>query len=219
MMEKQYPLVAREGWWLLSLLSLAAAVAIWYVGVMALPLLFLVIGMGFVLRDPARKVPAQPLAIVSPVDGILLSVTEGKDPFLQRPSLVLQLQKSVLGVFSIRSPLEGKIQQQWFQSDTRLHASWVQTDEGDNVVWAVEAAGWRRKPCRNQTGERVGQGQRCGFQWFSGKVSVYLPTAARSTLKAGDRIVAGETVIASLVHNTAPPNLTVEKHRQEAERL
>ena len=218
MLEKSHPLIAREGWPWLGFGLLLWGVIFWFAGpITALPLLILLLAGGFMFRDPPRRVPALPLAIVAPVDGRLLAVATGTDEFLKREALILKLEKTAMAVFSIRSPIEGKILQQWYQADTRLHANWVQTDEGDDIVWAVSEAGWRKSPHYVQTGERVGQGQRCGFQWFASEVYIYLPLAARTELTPGQKLIAGESVVASLVHNTAPANIAVERtHKQEA---
>ena len=67
------------------------------------------------LRDFRRVIPAEPLAIVSAVDGRITALKSSFDPFLQRPSLVCTIVQSSLGEFNIHSPIEGKIEQLWLR--------------------------------------------------------------------------------------------------------
>ncbi len=50
-------------------------------------------------------------------------------------------------------------------------------------------------------GERVGQGQECGFLYLAGMVEIYASDNSRMTVKKGDRIVAGADILGHLVHN------------------
>jgi len=56
----------------------------------------------------------------------------------------------------------------------------------------------RRILCYAKAGERLARGQRYGFIRFGSRVDVYLPPASRSRVAIGDKVYAGETVIAEL---------------------
>ena len=82
------------------------------------------------------------------------------------------------------------------------HAMWVRTDEGDDVVLVVTSRwSFHRVRFSVNVGERIGQGQRCGFSHFGSRVDVLAPASSRSEVLSGQRIQAGSTVIASLVHD------------------
>jgi phosphatidylserine decarboxylase len=49
-------------------------------------------------------------------------------------------------------------------------------------------------------GDRVGQGQRCGFIHLGGQVDLYLPESSRTLVTAGDWVRGGADVIAKLIH-------------------
>jgi phosphatidylserine decarboxylase len=108
-------------------------------------------------------------------------------------------------VYSLRSPIEGKIIQRWVISKQKksLYNSvlWVQSDEEDNVVYAIGGGFsiWRPQ-CEVQSGERVGQGQRCGFMLFGCYTEVLLPITVRCEVKVGDKVLSGSSVIAMLIH-------------------
>ena len=58
----------------------------------------------------------------------------------------------------------------------------------------------RRPHCYVQSGERIGQGQRCGFMSFGARLEVYVPTNSRIDIEVGERVRAGESVIAHFIH-------------------
>lgn len=165
----------------------------------------------YLYRDPARKIPAAPLGIVNPVDGIVSDLRENTDdPWLNRKAIKITISMQALSVASIRTPIEGKVGNTWYSDGNRqCLAYWIQTDEGDDVVLVVRKRKLRPK-CYIQPGERVGQGHRCGFVLFGADVDVYLPLQSRIEVKIGQKICSGEQLIGYLTHQKAPPNLNVE---------
>ena len=96
---------------------LAAALALFYLNpgwavffVALLALLFLV------FRDPQRVVPAEPLGIVSPVDGEVLSVEVTDKGVLQGEARVIRIRIDALGTYTARSPLDGSSTSRWMAS-------------------------------------------------------------------------------------------------------
>ncbi|MDH5301055.1 MAG: hypothetical protein OEW58_06805 [Gammaproteobacteria bacterium] len=215
MLLKKFPLIAREGWPVLFVVVLLAAGLIYaeqYVWAIALSLLLLL--LLFLLRDPARNVPALPLAVVSPVDGVVRRVASTVDPFLSTSTTLIELQMNPLtDVYSLRSPIEGRLQQQWHGASASTdvkYAQCVQTDEKDRIVWGVAAGSWMRPRCYAYPGDRLGQGQRCGYLPLGGRVLVWIPADSRVKIKQGDKVLAGETELATLVHQSAVSSITEE---------
>ena len=56
----------------------------------------------------------------------------------------------------------------------------------------------RRIVCRLQVGDRVTAGQRYGVMKFGSRMDLFLPPSATLRVKVGDKVVAGETTIATL---------------------
>ena len=176
----------------------------------ALPVWVIVIVMLVVFRDFSRVAPAQPLACISPADGQVLSMGIERDPFLNRDALRIRLQQSRLGEFNIHSPVEGEVEKRWSTgvgdrdpertaTAPRAIAIWLQTDEKDDVVVAVDLSSpLRAMLLRTQPGERVGQGQRCGVVGFGRPIDVYLPSSSRCKVEPGQRLKAGSDIIAKL---------------------
>lgn len=218
MLAYRYPIIAREGWVLIAVVALAALVAQVLLGWLALPLWLLVLVLLFLFRDPTRKIPASPLGVVSPVDGVVEKVTTVQDAYLERQAICLSIRMSITSVYSIHSPMEGKIIEQWFKVPSRIvsedrqlsrqvdtYAQWIQSDEQDNVVLVMEGTANTRPQCYAHSGERVGQGQRCGFIRFGSLVHVLLPLGTRIAVAEGDSLLAGANIIATLVHADASP--------------
>jgi phosphatidylserine decarboxylase len=156
-----------------------------------------------IFRDPERDIPSQPMAVVSPADGRVSSVTTTRDPYLDRDSIRVTLQMNPYGVFTTRSPVEGKVlQPPHTPKDARMpHGVWLQTDEGDDVVMVMMRGRLHTAPrCYIRIGERIGQGKRCGFVHLGGQVDVYLPERSRLAVDVGDWVRSGSDIIATLVH-------------------
>ncbi len=159
----------------------------------------------FLLRDFKRAVPAIPLAVVSPVDGKVIEIAETEDPYLKRAAQSIRLRQSALGEFNVHSPIEGKVQNLWTYSPTLPEypqlAIWIQTDEQDDTVMAVNLRSMlHHASCRVSAGEKLGQGQRCGFMAIACEMLIYLPATAHVFIKVGESVRAGSDKLAEFVH-------------------
>lgn len=157
-------------------------------------------------RDLPRQIPSLPLGCVCPVDGIVADVGPVHDPFLDRDALNIRVRQNLWGEFNTHCPIEGKVIRRWFPSKGAVgepvsawFAFWIQTDERDDVIVAFDLATFPRfSQCPVQPGERVGQGERCGFIGFGRPVDIYLPATARSEVRCGQRLLAGSDIIGTL---------------------
>lgn len=201
----RFPLIAREGLAPLLVVIMAAVLVLNFMGLLA-SLFFwaLVVLVLLIFRDPERDIPSIPMAVLSPADGQVTSISATHDPYLQRPSIRVTVQMNRYGVFTTRSPVEGKVREPPnFPDDaSKPHGVWLQTDEGDDVVMVMNKGRLNNEPrCYIRYGERIGQGKRCGFVHLGGQVDIYLPEASRSLVSAGDWVRGGSDVIANLIHD------------------
>lgn len=170
------------------------------------PLWFGVAFLGWVLRDPKRVVPGIPLGLVAPVDGKVIYAGEAKNPYLGGMAHKISIQMSRLGTYSLRSATEGTIMQHWMgetipHGSGHEHAVWIQTDEEDDVILAMHRGRMMgRIACYMSTGERVGQGRRCGYIPLGTQLDIYLPVEAPLEIKVGDKVRSGETLLSHFVH-------------------
>ena len=225
MLAYHYPLIAREGWVWIALSIIVAGTAYVNVDVFSAPLWVLAIFLIFLFRDPHRKIPALPLGIVCPVDGKIISIENVNDGYLNRSAICISIKMGFTSVYSAHSPMEGKIMEKWLETPRKIapvstvattvnnsepdnyavtYAQWIQSDEKDDVVLVIESNTFLPRPnCYAQSGERIGQGQRCGFLRFGTQVDVLVPIKTRIEVNVGDKVFAGEDVIATLVRETA----------------
>jgi phosphatidylserine decarboxylase len=180
----------------LALVGIAAGVL--------LPVLLLLIvpATAFTLwffRDPDRVAPADPSAVVSPADGrIIRSSPDGISVFL-----------NVFDVHVCRSPVRGKVVSVehvpgTFVAAFRDSASEqneraeivVEGEEGRTKLVLVAGLIARRIVCRVHPGQALRAGERVGMIRFGSRVDVSLPGGVAPVVKVGDRVSAGETVLA-----------------------
>lgn len=155
------------------------------------------------VRDFRRRVPASPLATISPVDGRIIDITAGRDPYLERDAVIYTIQQSFFGEFNLHSPTEGKVKQLWLQDADQIKclSFWTQTDEQDDVVLEIALHSYTQHASTNiHPGERVGQGQRCGFAAIACTVKVYLPDNIKRVGYINDRVIAGRHTLANFTH-------------------
>ncbi len=196
--------------------AVAVAVHVAYGFLAALALWVALLVLGYIYRDPQRPVPSLPLALVGPADGRVASVRHATDPWLKRDVLRIGIRLPSLGIGPLRSPTEGKVMDYRLAHEAYrtvdfcvlprrvavCHAMWVRTDEGDDVVLVVSSRwSFHRLQFSVNVGERIGQGQRCGFSHFGSRVDVLAPVSSRAEIDANQHVAAGSTVIASLVHD------------------
>ena len=208
-----HPLIAREGWpfvgFTLALaLLLTVLVSFWW----ALPAWVAFIFVVQFFRDPARPIPAQQNAVLSPADGRIVVIEKTRDVYADRDALKISVFMNVFNVHSNRAPVDGKISQvQYFpgkfvnadldkaSTENERNAIVIQTPEG-KCVTSVQVAGLiaRRILCYVKPGDELKRGQRYGFIRFGSRVDVYLPLEAKPLVAIGDKVHASTTLLAEL---------------------
>lgn len=187
-----------------ALLGIAAAVlGFWYVAAF---LFVVALFMAFFFRDPKRVPPSDPDVVVSPADGRVTRIgpaTTGADA----PN-VISIFLSPLDVHINRSPIPGKIVDMIYSPGkflmaTNEKASLVNeqnalTIQGEKItVVCKQIAGIlaRRVVCWKGKGDNLGLGERFGMIKFSSRTDVLLPANVKITVKEGQRVRGGTTVI------------------------
>jgi len=187
-----------------ALLGIAASVlGYWYVAAF---LFVVALFMAFFFRDPKRVPPADPDVVVSPADGRVTRIgpaSTGADA----PN-VISIFLSPLDVHINRSPIPGKIVDMIytpgkFLMATNEKASLVNeqnalTIQGEKItVVCKQIAGIlaRRVVCWKGKGDNLGLGERFGMIKFSSRTDVLLPANVKITVKEGQRVRGGTTVI------------------------
>ncbi|MHB9118044.1 MAG: phosphatidylserine decarboxylase [Burkholderiales bacterium] len=208
-----HPIIAREGWPFLAIaIAVAASAQYFFGGAWAAPLWVIAFFVLQFFRDPARNVPQQENLVIAPADGRIVAVEQVRDEYIQRDALKVSVFMNVFNVHSNRSPVTGTVKGVWYfpgkfvnadldkaSSENERNAVWLKTENGFDIT-SVQVAGLiaRRILCYVKEGDRLEQGQRYGFIRFGSRVDVYMPLSAAVKVVIGDKVSAGETVLAEL---------------------
>ncbi len=165
-------------------------------------------------RDPERVVPQGEGLIVSPADGVLLPVVQAAPPaelgMGDAPRTRLSIFMNVFNVHVNRVPADGTVMALAYRPGKFINASFDKASEhnermsvrlrmtnGAELVF-VQIAGLvaRRIRCDLRQDQQVRLGERFGIIRFGSRLDVYLPADAMVKVVKGQKIVAGETVLA-----------------------
>jgi phosphatidylserine decarboxylase len=207
---QEFPVVI-EGVPFIAVPLVVAAVA-WSVGwpIVSVGFLALAIFVLWFFRNPDRDVPADPRAIVSPADGKVLSV----EPVFESRVLKADVQRisifmGLTDVHVNRIPYDGRIMGVYYHTgkflsafkdkaslDNEQQALLLETTGGKQLLF-VQIAGFvaRRIVTWVREGDRVERGNRYGLIRFGSRVDVYLPRETKVTVKVGDRVAGGSSVL------------------------
>jgi len=205
-------MIDRAGWpFILGALVLAGGVWWWQGRLWALPLVVLAAFFVFFFRDPERRVPTGPGLVVSPADARVMIVGTpgpGTPPGAwQRVSMFL----SPLDVHVNRTPVDGRVTRVEYHPGKFLPAYrkeagelnewtevWFDCPGGPVVQRQIVGILARRIVCRVQQGDKVEAGDRYGVMKFGSRIDMFLPLSATIHIKVGDKVVGGETPVATL---------------------
>jgi phosphatidylserine decarboxylase len=178
----------------------------------ALALFFLLITWfsTFFFRDPERVTPRDSSSAISPADGKVVRIKEKSDPMTGENRICISIFMSLFDVHVNRSPVKGKVESIRYWPGKFINASldkastdnercgYLIRDSEENTWTMVQIAGLiaRRIVCRIEIGDVLERGHRYGLIRFGSCVEIYLPQGYSPTVQIGDRVVAGQDVIA-----------------------
>jgi len=196
-----------DAWRVVPLFAIAALVLFWVWTPLGWVGVAFTIWCATLFREPERVSPARPAAVVSPIDGLVVEV--GSAP----PPSELGIEGGDLLCVSIalgpwdshvaRVPAEGRLvklaRDHGGRTGERLAARF-ESEAGTIAVTLVAEGPGRRIHADTREDDKVQAGGRLGLVLFAGHVEVYLPAGMVPAVAAGQRMVAGETVLGE-----APP--------------
>ena len=170
-------------------------------------------------RNPERKIPKNSNYIISSADGRVCLIDNAIPPEEVELGCNQMLRICVfMNVFNVhinRSPVEGKIDNIIYKRGSFLNASLDKASEknerssmiisntnGVQIV-VVQIAGLiaRRILSFVSDNQYLTQGERYGLIRFGSRVDIYMPLNASINCKVGDKVTAGESVLAILAEN------------------
>lgn len=170
---------------------------------------FLVIFTLNFFRDPERVTPDKANVVISPADGTVLFVKEVVDEkFIQGKAKQLSIFMSPLNVHVNRIPISGTVDYVQYHKGKYLVAYDDKASEENErneigimgatgKVLFTQIAGYvaRRIVSELKVGDTVTVGKRFGMIKFGSRVDVIVPDSFTTTLKKGDNVFAGETIV------------------------
>jgi phosphatidylserine decarboxylase len=201
------------GWPFIGGTAGAGVILAWWGGpVWAVPLVVIAAFFAFFFRDPDRLVPTAPDLVVSPADGRVLVVGAAGAGAPAGDWVQVSVFLSPLDVHVNRTPVEGRVVRVAHQRGRFLPAyradaglenerTEVWFDRDGTLVICRQIVGIlaRRIVTRLEPGQAVARGQRFGIMKFGSRIDLFLPPAARLHVRPGDRVVGGESTVATLV--------------------
>lgn len=169
-------------------------------------------------RDPERVQPDNEKAVLSPADGyvcLLREIPLPKELELdesQEPVWCVSVFMTVLDVHVNRMPYAATIEKAVYVPGAFFNASLdkaseknermiylTRTDSGQKLAFVQIAGLVARRIVRfAKEGDRLERAERFGLIRFGSRVDVYLPRGVKPEVKVGQKMVAGETILASL---------------------
>jgi phosphatidylserine decarboxylase len=196
----------------------AAAIVAWLTVVWAalLPLALAAFFLWF-FRDPEREIPAAAGALVSPADGKVTDVSAIEVDGVPRKRISIFL--NVFDVHVNRSPVAGTIRKVEYRTGTFHNAMGAASSEmNEQNIVTVEGEGHtvvfkqiagllaRRIVFHKKVGDWVARGERVGLIKFGSRTDVIFPAEAEVSVKIGDRVAGGRSILAMLpVTNSGKP--------------
>jgi phosphatidylserine decarboxylase len=195
-------------------LPLAAAALLHWVFWLPLAALALVwLEVIYFFRDPPRRIPADPDALLSPADGTVTHVGEVADAdFPGGRALRVSIFLSIFNVHVNRVPRTGRVAGLRYFPGAFLDARhpdcavrneqlWIDIEENNPPrllrVKQISGAIARRIVCWLKGDEAVRAGDRLGMIKFGSRTEVLLPAgeAVELKVKVGDKVKGGSTVL------------------------
>lgn len=208
--------INRAGWPFVAAFAVVSAL----LGMLWTPLgwigLLLTAWCVYFFRDPDRLTPTRPGLVISPADGMVSMITEAvPPPELGLGDTPLPRISVFLNVFDVhvnRVPIDGTVSAVEYHSGLFLNAALDKASDanermsvrltlpdGRDIVF-VQIAGLvaRRIICDLKAGQSVRAGERYGLIRFGSRCDVYLPKGTEALVCVGQKMIAGETVLADL---------------------
>jgi phosphatidylserine decarboxylase len=211
--------MVRDGYFYAAPLVAAAILLGWltYPAWASIPILLAAFFLWF-FRDPERAIPADPGAVVSPGDGKVTDVSPVTVGCQQQIRISIFL--NVFNVHVNRSPIAGVIREVRYQRGKYLNAmNQASADENEQNIVTVQGEGdaegqtvifkqiagllARRIVFHPKVGDRLTRGQRVGLIKFGSRVDVLLDASADVTVKVGDHVKGGATILAFVPQKAA----------------
>ncbi|MBP5352609.1 MAG: phosphatidylserine decarboxylase [Alphaproteobacteria bacterium] len=216
-----FPTISQDGWKFVSIMAVFTLIAamIWFpLGCISF---ILTVWCFYSFRDPVRVTPVLSTAVVAPADGYIVSITHEKGPDavgLQNKNFTkICIYNTPFDAHYCRSPIRSRIAKTFYDAGKPFTKSFdknnlgnekyivalKQSENFDFVVQQIATFCNKRILNNFKLGDEFTAGQRLGFLRFGGYVEIFLPDKVQPIVCVGQKVVAGETIIAN-INSDAP---------------
>jgi len=179
------------------------------------------IGVIFTLyffRDPIRSIPDDDTALLSPADGKVVEISDvPNNDILKCDALKVGIFLSIFNVHINRAPYSGNVESTNYKSgsfrNALSHKSSLDNESNTIVInnrergvriaiKQIAGAIARRIVSTCKINDYLTRGQKFGMIKFGSRTEIYIPKvlSAKLNIKLGDKVKAGESIIALLNH-------------------
>ena len=171
-----------------------------YSGMIAVLALSVTIFFFFFFRDPEREIKEHDSHMLSPADGRVVDIRDRKICIFMNFQNVHVNRLPITGKIHTIEHKKGGYIPAFFKDSHRNERSHtlIETEHGPVEVIQIAGTVTRRIVSYVQEGDYMKQGQRFGMIRFGSRVDVTIPENFEILIQKGDRVFAGETVIARI---------------------
>ena len=215
MFERIFPKLHQEGYKFL-VISVILTLILWSISdFFGFIFTLITIWVYYFFRDPERIIIENDNYLVSPADGIVSSIGEVSGPIelgLENKKFTrVSIFMNIFNCHVNRSPSKGEVEDIFYKPGKFLNASLdkaseenernyfkIKDNRTEDGIVVVQIAGLiaRRIISQTQKNQAIKQGQRLGMIRFGSRVDVYF-NKRKTTVKVGQNVIAGESLIAS----------------------
>ena len=215
MFERIFPKLHQEGYKFL-VISVILTLILWSISdFFGFIFTLITIWVYYFFRDPERIIIENDNYLVSPADGIISNIGEVSGPIelgLENKKFTrVSIFMNIFNCHVNRSPSKGEIEDIFYKPGKFLNASLdkaseenernyfkIKDNKTEDGIVVVQIAGLiaRRIISQTQKNQAIKQGQRLGMIRFGSRVDVYF-NKRKTTVKVGQNVIAGESLIAS----------------------
>jgi phosphatidylserine decarboxylase len=165
-------------------------------------------------RDPQRRGPADPAAVVAPADGKVVDVTPlENDKFIGGPAIRIGIFLSIFNVHINRAPLAGRVVDTLYRPGEFLNALRPESAERNESMWIgfertegvprrfavrqISGMLARRIVCTLRPGSTITRGEKFGMIKLGSRTELILPAeGVEIVVRVGDKVRAGSDIVA-----------------------
>ena len=164
-------------------------------------------------RAPERVIPTDAGIAVSPADGTVVRIEKARDPFTGTHRICVSIFMNLLNVHVNRMPVSAKITAISYYPGKFFNASLDKASQynercayslesADGNFTMVQIAGLvaQRIVCRVEEAEELIRGERFGMIKFGSRVDLYIPQNYAPNVIIGEKVFAGQSIIAKLTY-------------------